>query len=110
MTSRQNETLSIKVFATYVAISAISLTTTVNTTGMFYSPRVAIMSDYEQDDIGTNTLTPKTYEVNVKTNYEQATELFSGEMRDFTKEEAKQYQESLEKIYRPIGVNVFDLC
>ena len=45
-----------------------------------------------------------------KSSYNSAKELFDGEMRNFTKEEAKIYQESLKKIYKPIGVNIFDIC
>ena len=29
--------------------------------------------------------------------------------RDFTEEEAKAYKEGLRNIYKPIGVNIFDL-
>ena len=110
MMGRQNETSSIKAAVTAIAISAVSLTTTFNTTGMIYTPLAVRMSDYVQDNTGANTLTPKPYEVKAYTNYEQATNLFVGEIRDFTNKEAKKYQESLEKIYKPTGVNVFDLC
>ena len=110
MMSRRNETSSIKAIAACAAFYAFGLTTTITTTNISYASPVAIMSDYEQNNIGTTTLMPKTYEVNKPTNYEQAIELFIDEMRDFTEEEAKNYQESLEKIYKPIGVNIFDLC
>lgn len=45
-----------------------------------------------------------------KSNYEKAIELFDGNMRDFTEEEALIYEKSLDKLYEPIGVNIFDLC
>jgi len=32
------------------------------------------------------------------------------DLREFTKEEAEEYQKSLEKIYQPTNVNIFDIC
>lgn len=34
---------------------------------------------------------------------------FGTELRDFTEEEKEAYEKSLNKIYKPIGVNVLDL-
>ncbi len=110
MTSR-NETSSVRMFASmFVAISALSLTPTVNNMGITYAPQSAMVNDYVQNNMGTDTLKPKVYEVRKTTNYEQAIEVFDVEMREFTKEEAEKYQEALEEIYKPIGVNIFDLC
>ena len=38
-----------------------------------------------------------------------AKELFNDNMKDFTKEEAEIYKDSLNKIYKKTGVNVFDV-
>lgn len=46
----------------------------------------------------------------VQTSYNFAKELFESDMRDFTKEEAETYKASLKKIYKPTGVNIFDIC
>lgn len=42
--------------------------------------------------------------------YERMTGYFDGELRDFTKEESEQYEELLDSIYKPTGLNIFDLC
>lgn len=47
---------------------------------------------------------------NTKSNYEKTIELFDGKMRDFTEKEASIYEKSLDKLYEPIRVNIFDLC
>jgi hypothetical protein len=36
-------------------------------------------------------------------------EIFYQDCRPFTKEEAKQYEDSLNKLFKPIGKNIFDL-
>lgn len=106
-----NDTLSVRTKGTLVALCAVSLTTTLNTSAMTYiTPPKAIMGNVWDDNIGTTTITPKFVETKGKSNYDSAKELFDGEMRNFTKEEAKIYQESLKKIYKPIGVNIFDIC
>lgn len=110
MTSK-SETLSIRTMATVIAVSALSLTTTLNTSGMTYNASPwAIMGNIAENDMGTTTLKPKTIDTKASSNVELAKELFAGEMRDFTREEAKIYQDSLKKIYKPIGVNIFDIC
>ena len=38
-----------------------------------------------------------------------AKELFNDNMKDFTKEETEIYKDSLNKIYKKTGVNVFDV-
>ena len=53
---------------------------------------------------------PKKFEIKEENSYEQATKLFGVKMRDFTKDESERYQKSLEKIYKPTGVNILDLC
>ncbi|MDE7211345.1 MAG: hypothetical protein K2O03_07860 [Lachnospiraceae bacterium] len=110
MTSRKIENSSVKALATVVAVSVLGLTTTVNTTGTMYTPMTAIWKETPGYGIGTETLMPKIVKEKKVTFFEQAKELFGGKMRDFTKDEAKTYQESLKKIYQPTGANIFDLC
>lgn len=97
------------VLATVIAMSALSMTTTINTSTIMYTPPV-IMGEVMQESIGTNTISTIKYDEKTQTMYEQAKNCFGGEMRDFTKEESEIYEQALEKIYKPIGVNIFDLC
>ena len=97
MTSR-NDTSSVRAMMTVIALSALSLTTTFNTSGMIYNDSpLAIMGNISDNDM-------------VQTSYNFAKELFESDMRDFTKEEAETYKASLKKIYKPTGVNIFDIC
>ncbi len=41
--------------------------------------------------------------------YDEALNIFGTELRDFTEEEKEAYEKSLNKIYKPIGVNILDL-
>lgn len=45
----------------------------------------------------------------LKSFYDEAVELFGGEIRGFTEEESKKYKEGLKRIYKPTGVNIFNL-
>lgn len=105
-----SETASIRVMVATVAVSLMSLTTTLNTSAMMDTPPTVIMGNISENDMGTSTLFPKSFETKNELNYNQAKNLFIGDMRDFTKQEAEQYQQSLNKIYKSIGVNIFDLC
>lgn len=96
---------------TVIALSALSLTTTLNTSGMTYNDSpLAIMGNMSENDMGTTTPSPQMTEAEVQTSYNFAKELFGSDMRDFTKEEAEIYKASLKKIYKPTGVNIFDIC
>ena len=111
MMSKLNETSSVKALVTWVAMSALSLTTTVNNSGMTYAPQTILIDSYNNiNDISTASLMPKKIEIKEENSYEQATKLFGVKMRDFTKDESERYQKSLEKIYKPTGVNILDLC
>lgn len=48
------------------------------------------------------------HERTVNSRIDSARELFDGNMREFTEEETEKYEESLEKISKPIGVKIFD--
>ena len=110
MTSR-NDTTSVRAMMTVVALSALSLTTTFNTSGMIYNDSpLAIMGNISENDMGTTTPSPRMTEAEVQISSNFARELFGSDMRDFTKEEAETYKASLKKIYKPIGVNIFDIC
>ena len=107
----KNDTSSVKAMITVVALSAMSLTTTLNTSGMIYNDSpFAIMDNFSEDDLGTTTPVPQISETKTQTSYNFAKELFENDMRDFTKEEAEIYKASLKKIYKPTGVNIFDIC
>lgn len=110
--TNKNDTSSIKAVVTLVALSTLSLTTTINTSGMTYGGLpVAIMDrGLPNNNFGTTTPSPIIRNVSKQTLYGLARELFDGEMRDFTQEEGEIYKASLKKIYKPIGVNIFDLC
>lgn len=106
-----NENSSIRAMVVTAAVSVLSLTTTLSTGAVLYNPPLEVNVGTVSDDVmGTTTPFPKSIEKPNKTNYEAAKELFAGDMRDFTKEEAEEYQKSLKKIYKPTGVNIFDLC
>lgn len=110
MTSK-NDTSSVRAMMTVIALSALSLTTTLNTSGMTYNDSpLAIMGNMSENDMGTTTPSPQMTEAEVQTSYNFAKELFGSDMRDFTKEEAEIYKASLKKIYKPTGVNIFDIC
>lgn len=104
------ETNSICAFIAMAGFSALSLTTTLNTSPMMYSSPAAVMGESYEDYWGTTTLSPKIYELEEISSFEQAKNLFDGELRELTNEEAKKYQDSLTQIYKPIGVSIFDLC
>lgn len=114
MTISRNDTSSIRSVATVIALSALSVTTTFNTSGMIYidSPPAIMENSLKNDinDMGTTTPSPKMSKTELKSSYDLAKELFENDMRDFTKEEAEIYKESLKKIYKPTGVNIFDIC
>lgn len=110
MTSK-NDTSSVRAMMTVIALSALSLTTTFNTSGMIYNDSpLAIMGNISDNDMGTTTPSPQMTKTEVQTSYNFAKELFESDMRDFTKEEAETYKASLKKIYKPTGVNIFDIC
>lgn len=110
MTSK-NDTSSVRAMMTVVALSALSLTTTFNTSGMTYNDSpLAIMGNMSENDMGTITPSPQITKIETQISYNLAKELFESDMRDFTKEEAEIYKASLKKIYKPIGVNIFDIC
>ena len=110
MTSK-SDTASVRVMITGIALSALGLTTTLNTSGMTYNDSpLAIMGNVLENDMGTTTPFPQKVEMDVQTSYDIAKELFEIEMRDFTNEEAEIYRASLKEIYKPIGVNIFDIC
>lgn len=110
MTSR-NDTSSIKAMMTGIALSALSLTTTLNTSGMAYNDSpLAVMGNISENDMGTTTPFPQMPETEIQANYNLAKDLFGNDIRDFTEKEAESYKASLKKIYRPIGVNIFDIC
>lgn len=71
-----------------------------------------VKSLYTQVEPNYENLTFTIEKINIenKSNYEQAIELFDGKMRDFTKEESLAYEKSLDNLYKPVGVNIFDLC
>lgn len=107
------ETSSARAMMTVIALSALSLTTTLNTGGMTYNDfPLAIMGHMQKNnmELGTTTPSPQVSETKIQTNYDAAKELFDSNMRDFTKEEAEIYKSSLKKIYKPTGVNIFDIC
>lgn len=107
----RNDTSSRMAMMTVIALSALSLTTTLNTSGMIYndSPLV-IMGNISENNMGTTTPSPQMNETEIQTSYNFAKALFERDMRDFTKEEAEIYKASLKKIYKPTGVNIFDIC
>ena len=110
MTSR-NDTSSVRAMMTVIALSALSLTTTFNTSGMIYNDSpLAIMGNISENDMGTTTPSPQISKPEIQSNYNFAKELFGNDMRDFTKEEAEIYRASLKQIYKPTGVNIFDIC
>ena len=104
------DTSSIRVKIAAIALSKLGLTTTLNTDVMLINdltPAITWNSTYNTE---TTTPSPKKVDIKNKSNYEMAKELFGNKMRDFTEEEAKIYNASLKKIYKPIGVNIFDIC
>ena len=107
----KNDTSSVKAMVTVVALSAMSLTTTLNTSGMIYNDSsFTIIDNFSENDIGTTTPAPQISEAKAQTSYNFAKELFESDMRDFTKEETEIYKASLKKMYKPTGVNIFDIC
>jgi hypothetical protein len=105
------DTSSVRAVMTVIALSALSLTTTLNTGGMTYNDSpLAIMGNMLENDMGTTTPSPQMAEPKGQTNYAIAKELFGDNMRDFTKEETEIYKASLKKIYKKTGVNIFDIC
>ena len=105
-----SQTSSIKAIVTAIALSATSITTTLNTGGITYATPQVIMKSGLENIFGNATMSPMIIETNVQKNFEKAEEIFPVKMREFTPEEANAYQESLENIYKPIGVNILDLC
>lgn len=108
----KSETSSVRVATAAIALSVLGLTTTLNSGSIRYdtAPPFAVMKNVSENDMGTMTIFPKRVERTVDSRIDSARELFDGNMREFTKEETEKYEESLEKIYKPIGVNIFDIC
>ena len=78
----KNDTSSVKAMITVVALSAMSLTTTLNTSGMIYNDSpFAIMDNFSENDLGTTTLAPQISETKTQTSYNFAKELFENDMR-----------------------------
>lgn len=110
MTSK-NDTSSVRAVMTAIALSAVGLTTTLNTSGMIYNDSpLAIMGNISENNMGTTTPSPQMAEAESQTSNNFVKELLGSDMRDFTKEEAEIYKASLKKIYKPTGVNIFDIC
>lgn len=105
----KNDTSSVRAMMTVIALSALSMTTTLNTSGMIYNDSL-FMDNISKNDMGTTTPFPQKFKTENETSYSLAKELFGSNMRDFTKVEAEIYRESLKKIYKPTGVNIFDIC
>ena len=69
MTSR-NDTSSVRAMMTVIALSALSLTTTFNTSGMIYNDSpLAIMGNISDNDMGTTTPSPQMTKTEVQTSY-----------------------------------------
>lgn len=66
-------------------------------------PVYQIVTYYEEE-----TSTPKIHSFAKASEKDEALNLFSGS-RDFTKEEAALYEESLSDLFQPTGRNFFDL-
>ncbi len=110
MTNRKNETLGVKSLVTLATMSILSLTTAGNATSVAHAPLPVIGTAVLNHSMRNETLMPIIVEDKKGTAYDQAKELFVGKMRVFTESEAETYQKALEKIYKPTGVNIFDLC
>ena len=108
----KSETSSVRVATAAIALSVLGLTTTLNSGNIRYdiAPPLAAMKNVSENDMGTMTIFPRTVERKVNSRIDSAWQLFDGNMREFTKEETEKYEESLKKIYKPIGVNIFDIC
>ena len=63
-------------------------------------------------EIGEDTTTPNTKEIVVseKTVYEKASEIIGGDIRSFSEEEAMIYNNALDKMYKPLDMDIMDLC
>ena len=110
MTSR-NDTSSVRAMMTVIALSALSLTTTFNTSGMIYNDSpLAIMGNISDNDMGTTTPSPQMTKTEVQTSYNFAKELFEKRYEGFYKRRSRNLQSIFEKIYKPTGVNIFDIC
>ncbi len=107
--SRLNETSSIKTVAAAFAISAVGLSSigTLSQDNIFdQAPQIV----YEGNLWLTDTVSTINYYSKSIPVVDVAERLFGSDMREFTVEEAEKYQQALSRIYKPIGVSVFDLC
>ena len=107
--SRFNETSSIKTVAAAVAVSAVSLSAigTLTQQDICNQPPQIV---YEGNLWVTDTVSTIDYYSRTIPVIEVAERMFGSNMRDFTSDENRRYQQALSRIYKPIGVNVFDLC
>ena len=103
-------TNTLTTFVAAMAIGALSVTTTCVNEVSAYTHTVAIEGEIFNSSVDTGTISTYKYKEEKKNVYYQATEIISGEMRDFTEDEAEKYNVTLEKVYKPIGVNIFELC
>ena len=108
MTTNASETVSIMAIAGIMALSQITSTPTVsqynrnNTTAY-----VQHVGNYYTSD--TDVFFTRSYSSKKSKIIEETISLFDGEMRDFTPIELEQYKQSINKLYKPIGLNVFNL-
>lgn len=107
MITKQNSATN-KIFISMVL--AVNLTTTsVNIGHPVTNHKPYVMG--ENVRIGeTTTPNTKRVAINEATTYERAKELIDGEIRGFTKEEADIYYKAIDDIYKPVGLNLSDIC
>lgn len=100
-----NNTASIMAIASVMFIS--SLTTTLSTP--YNEDTKVYCIQQNQQDYKTETIS--AFEIKPsKSNYEEAISIFCGEMREFTPSELEQYNNAVCKLYKPTGLNIFEIC
>lgn len=94
-----------------ILYATLGISTTLYTGGMsFENLSSATEKNVSSNDMGTSTLKPLSISESAISNIERARSLFPVKMREMTEKESETYNLSLKKIYKPTGVNIFDIC
>lgn len=113
MRDKINSTLTNFLAISLTSISALGITTSsIDLSQQFFTPEVAPIISFNEGGNNTDTIQlhlPESKRI-CSSNYDRMRDLFDGELRDFTEEENEEYNKVLDSIYKPTGLNIFDLC
>ncbi|WP_127539404.1 hypothetical protein [Paenibacillus illinoisensis] len=106
MMSVMNSSSSLALKSAAVILTTLTSMSGIASTSSSFSPMENNIGKFSFEE---QTGTPDVISFKNKNWVTEAQELFP-EMRDFTKEEAENYEKALDELFVPTGRNFFDLC